>query len=330
MSSIPVTTQSLQAKLFDKVLSLFSTKGEAVDSLMELLNIGKSSLYRKIKDQSALKPDELAQIIRHYSLSLDKLVHQKSSLYLFNHAKAIVDFREKAEKSVLEKSIFQIKSAQNAKVYYAGVEIPMNYVAYFPTLMYFKECVWDRNQDDSKKLDYEPFKFDAISADNIERYQAMIEFFKHIPTLELWDKTGITTMVEQIRHYFHIGILMDDDALMLVEEMGKMLELIEKMLNVGSRTLEPENGNMEVYFNPIPSPNWFYIVDSDSTKYVQGVFDTPNSLISFNPYIFENAKRRFEAQRQQSQLISNAGTIQRRKLFAHYRKQLTKLELEIE
>lgn len=330
MSSTETITQSLQARLFEKVLSLFPSKGEAIDSLMALLDIGKSSLYRKIKDQSALKPDEMAMIIRHYSLSLDELVHQKSSLYLFNHAKAIVDFRGKSEQTGLEKNIAQLKSAKNVLAYYAGVEIPINYVAHFPELMYFKECVWDRNQDDSKKLDYKPFSFDNIPADNLERYAAMVDFFKQIPTIELWDKTGITTIVEQIRHYYHIGVLTDDDALMLIEKMNKFLELIEKMLQMGSRSLSPDQRNMEVYFNPIPSPNWFYIVDSDTTRYVQGVFDTPNSLISYNPYIFDNAKRRFEAQRQQSHLISNAGTIQRRKLFGFYKKQLAKLELEIE
>ena len=148
--------------------------------------------------------------------------------------------------------------------------------------------------------------------------------------VELWDKRGITTIVEQIRHYYHIGMLSNDDALMLIERLSDLIDLLEKMLKTGSRTLDVDNKNMEVYFNPIPSPNWFYIVDSETIKYVQAVFDTPNSLITFNSDIFESGKRRFEAQRQQAHLISNAGTVQRRKLFDFYRKQLVKLELEIE
>lgn len=332
MSSITnaIEAESLQAKLFTKVLSLFSSKGEAVDSLLELLQIGKSSLYRKINDQSALKPEEIAMIIRHYSLSLDELVHQKNSLYLFSHAKAIVDFRSHNSKEPLEQIVEQLKSVKDVLIYYAGVEIPMNYVSYFPELVYFKECIWLRNQEGKKKLNYNPFNFKDIPADSLERYQATAQFFEGFQMIELWDKRGMTSMVEQIRHYYHIGMLMEGDALMLVQRLGELLDLLEKMLKIGSRTLNPEDKNMAVYFNPIPSPNWFYIVDSETIKYVQAVFDTPNSLISFNSYIFENAKRRFEAQRQQAHLISNAGTVERRKLFDFYRKQIAKLEIEIQ
>ena len=324
--------KSLQDRLFDRIVTLFPNKTEAAKDLMQLLNLGKTSVYRKMSGISTLKQDQVFQIIRHYDLSLDDLIHQQTEVYLFAHSQRVEDFRVGEGVTTATpflKFINKLKAATESKLYYAGIDIPTPYLMYVPELIYFKEQMW-AHQKNNQLFDYEPFDFSQIRPEDMARYKATTDFYEQFSTTELWEITGISVILEQIRHYYWVGILRLEDVMMLLKKIDKLLNKLERMIAVGSKTLDPNRKDLEVYYNPIPSINWFYLAESNTINYVHALFDTPNSVITADPFLFKEAKIRFKGQQQQSYIISVAGPVQRNQLFSTYRKQLKRLKAEIE
>lgn len=324
--------KTLQYRLFDKVLQLFPNKTAAVKDLMQLLHLGKSSIYRKLNGVSILRQEELFQIIRHYKFSLDELIHQQTELYLFTHSKRVEDLRGTDEVTVATpflKFVDKLKEANQEKLYYAGVELPTPYFMYIPELIYFKEKIW-LHQKSNNLFDYQPFDFKQITADDKARYKATTDFYEEFPTIELWEITAIEIILNQIKYYYWIGILLLEDTMMLLTKMEQLLSKLERMLEVGSKKLNRTKKDMEIYYNPVPSINWFYLAESDTINYVHALFDPPNSVITTDAFLFKEAKARFKGQQQQSYMISVAGNVERHKLFKIYRKKIKRLQTEIE
>lgn len=332
MSNTKATTHqedNLQRRLFKKVISQFNSKREALDSLSQLLNASKSSIYRKVSGQSSLKPDELAKVVKYYKLSFDEIINIRSDLYIFSVAEGISEFEESSEQTFFQQLFSNLQNTPDAVIYFTGREIPIFHFMESPALMYFKEYVWTRAKTNNLQ-EFSVIDFSSIHHAFKKKYQDIAQFYMRYQTIEIWDTMGITALLEQIRHYFELGILLLDDAKRLIREITRILDELEIKLEKGSKLADETQENLQVYFSQIPAPGWFYYVKSNDLNYVQTILDPPNSLVNTHPNICQKAQRRFDAELEQSYLISKSGSIQRKKLFRIYKKQITRLQNEIE
>ena len=64
---------TLQDQLFEIILSRFPRRADAVDELCELLSLAKDPIYRRLRGDTFLSPQELAKLAVHYRISLDAL-----------------------------------------------------------------------------------------------------------------------------------------------------------------------------------------------------------------------------------------------------------------
>lgn len=322
---------TLQGGIFEKILRMYPSKSAATDDLTKLLGTSKQSLYRKINEKSALKPDEIVLLAQHYSITLDDLVLTDTNTYMFHHTRGIMQpYKETdTEDGLMKDMIGRLKNATNLTVYYTGAEVPIFYLFHYPRLLHFKKYIWNRLNSSVDDLDYELIDF-TIPREDTAYYEEIARFFETINTIELWDSAGVSLVIEQVIYAYNIGVLPADDARELMKDLTRMLNRLEQMLKVGSKYLDGSVPNLEVYFNPVPSANWLYIIESDQINYTQAIFDTPNSLLNMHPKIQQNVNTRFAALKEQSHLISLSGTTYRKKLFANYHQQVQKASLKFE
>lgn len=84
----------------EKVLGRFSRRGDAVDALTNLLSHSKDGIYRRLRGDTLLTPDEVLAIAQHFGISLDSLATEGSDKVIFSYnlfARKITSFRQYLE-----------------------------------------------------------------------------------------------------------------------------------------------------------------------------------------------------------------------------------------
>lgn len=73
----PMNQPGLQDQLFERILERYPRKSDAVEALCELLNTTKDPVYRRLRGDTLLVPEELTLLARHYHISLDGLIFNR-------------------------------------------------------------------------------------------------------------------------------------------------------------------------------------------------------------------------------------------------------------
>ena len=73
-----------QTRLLEQIAKKYQRKSEAVDILSSLLSIGKDAVYRRLRGDTLLTPDEISLLAKEFYISLDSLVLDNTSSVFFN------------------------------------------------------------------------------------------------------------------------------------------------------------------------------------------------------------------------------------------------------
>ena len=71
-------TNELQTRLLEQISNKYQRKSEAVDILSNLLSIGKDAVYRRLRGDTLLTPDEIGQLAKAFDISLDAFVFENN------------------------------------------------------------------------------------------------------------------------------------------------------------------------------------------------------------------------------------------------------------
>ena len=326
MTNTKTQLNSVQEKLFAQIITKYPTKADALKELCTFLKVSKHNLYRKLKNKSSLKTMEFILLVRKYELSLDELMNNPNVPFAFHYQEATDPVSNTPSLNFPFKLLQQLLTAPNKTIYYLGAELPLFYFYNYPELIYFKESLWSRNNESLTTLDYAPIDFNVISNQDLQRYRKVWSLYAAIPSYEMWDNLGLKKILQEINYAYKVGIIFYDDFKLLTNKLLKLVDRLEKMLVLGTKQIHDRNNNLSVYFNPIISPTYFYIAQSDTINYVCGVYDPPNAVLTHNQGLITNAYNRFIYQREQCQLISGIGPIIRRQLLSSYRKDIQRLQ----
>ena len=135
-----------QQLLFDKILKKYSTQAEALTVISELLFLNKSNVYRRLSGAIALKPQEIEVLAKHYELSLDELIYEKSDKAL---GQMVSGGQRDHGKNYILSSISRLKHLSKTPNFQFTYSMASNdlspiYYAHYPELFYFKVLQWER------------------------------------------------------------------------------------------------------------------------------------------------------------------------------------------
>ena len=75
--------KNLQKQIFEAVLSKYTSKAEAVEALSQLFALGQDAIYRRLRGDSMLTPEQIVVLTKEYNLSLDTLIYEEVDNVLF-------------------------------------------------------------------------------------------------------------------------------------------------------------------------------------------------------------------------------------------------------
>ncbi len=319
---------SLQSELIEQVLRFFPKKADAVAQLSSLLNLGRDAVYRRLRGDTMLTPDELRLLAREFGISLDALVFGEtdSVFFTFNAFSQEIN-RVEDYLQGFHHHLAQLNNLREVELFYASSEMPVFHYFFFPELISFKLFVWGRTVWDLDFLQHQPFRFGLIPPHALEIADQILEVYKNLRTTELWSLNIFDNTLHQIEYHARSGNFSDgEDALLLCKRLDQLAEHLCLMAEHGRKfrlRQHPDNGAaFNLYHNEMIYTNNTILLNAPLQRVVFSTFGDPNFLRSTNPRICDFTEDWFRKIISKSTSISNHSEASRNGFFNGLRRRV--------
>lgn len=320
----------LQEYLLEIVLNQYAKRSEAVDALAELFDIGKDAIYRRMRGDTLLTPDEIKTLARKYHISLDAYVFENNNTTFFSYnqfTRRILNFEDYLD-DILQ-DLHQISKLPNPQIYYASAEIPIFHHCFFPELIHFKLYVWGRTIWDFDYLNDRPFDFDLIPPSVTEMTEQILKLYRDIPSIEIWSMNIMDFTLSQIEFHVISGGFRDkNDALLLCDRLIDLVNHLRLMAENGKQFLMDRNpaeaagASFNLYHNEMVYTNNTIMVNTDAGSAVYTAFGNPNFLKSTDQKMCDYTNGWFKKMFSKSESISQTGEKSRAWFFNGLRRKI--------
>ena len=125
----------LQAYLFDSIIQKYDRRSDAIKTISDLLHISIDGIYRRMRGDSLLGPQELFALSRHFSISLDQFIHKKvnSVIFDFHNFAALPSSIEAFLQNMLQ-FLRSIRQLNDVHIHMATSDVPIFYYVFTPKL----------------------------------------------------------------------------------------------------------------------------------------------------------------------------------------------------
>jgi len=291
----------LQDQIFDLILSRFPRKSDAVDALSLLLNTGKDPIYRRMRGETILSPQELSLLAQHFHLSLDELILGKTDLVMFDYnafSRKIGQFSDYMEG--MNHDLAQIRKMPNAHLFYASAELPVFTYSLFPELMAFKLYQWGRTTWNLEWLRDRPFSFDIISQPVIRECEQMLKHYMSLPSTELWTAQIMDNSLAQVEYHVYAGGFRDPmEAITLLDRLHDWTVHMKAVTTAGTKFIIGEapiaaGAKFNLFYNEMVYTNIFALITSDVGRLAYTAYCTPNFLKSSDSRLCDYTQNWFD------------------------------------
>ncbi|HMX38884.1 MAG TPA: hypothetical protein PK971_01915 [Saprospiraceae bacterium] len=315
-------SKSLQDQIFDIILSRYGRRVEAVEALCQLLNLGKDPIYRRLRNETFLSPQELSTLAVHYRISLDALVLAQSDIVLCNFnafSRRVTDFSEYLQGFITD--LETVRRLPNGHFFYASAEIPVLTYCYLPELISFKLYIWGRTTWNLEFLRERQFDFNLIPQPIQQLRERLLQLYLSVESTEMWSVNIMDNTLAQIEYHVYSGGFKDaHDALLLCDRLNDWMAHMRALSAAGKKFAvgdSPDNGlgSIRVYYNEMVHTNNTALIASDVGQMVYSAFCNPNFIKSSDTRLCEYTEEWFNNVMSKSTLISTGASEKSRDWF---------------
>lgn len=287
------------------------------EEMADMLDVSIDSAYRRIRGETDLTIDEIYKISKRFNISVDEVFGNQSDTVTFGYTK-LTDSADNFE-SYLNRIINNLKTITkfgNGSIYYVAEEMPMFYSFYSKKMAEFKLFYWQRsvlNIPDYQKV---KFNWGILPERLVDNAHASFKEYLAIPGSEVWSDETIFTGLKQIKFYFDSGIISKEQALDLLGDYRKVVEMIHKNAETGRKNVSDKNETYALYSSEVMLGTNCIYVKMGETRYSYISFNTMNSLTTNNPEFCEETEHWIKNLEKKSTLISGVAEKQRYQFFS--------------
>ena len=291
--------------------------------LSDTLNIGRESVYRRLRGEINFTFEEIAILSRELNFSLDNLIGiKKGSNALFNiHMLQKIDYFDIYVNKMLEYGkMFRESSAQMpTKARLSANTIPYFFHVNYEALSKLRIYKWLYQNQKIKPGDkYADFILPQKVLDAHHSFHKDIQTVRNIAII--MDNNVFWSVTKEIEYFLKRNLLSDDDLIVLKKELHRMVDAIEKMAING---ICGNGVKIEMYISAVDLEASYLHYEYGDNQFAQVRIYSISAIDSFDPGICEIQKKWMESQKRYSVLISESGEMQR---FEYMNKQREYIE----
>ncbi|KGO87653.1 hypothetical protein Q765_05855 [Flavobacterium rivuli WB 3.3-2 = DSM 21788] len=277
-----------------------------IDVVATVLNISYDAAHRRVSQKSKFSIEETITLCRHFGLSMDVLFNDGKKVIVekTSEIRTMADmgkyFKESAEK------LTDYLDEPNARMFYSAKDIPLFYTIGGTLLSKFKLYVWlnllagTQNQEN-----FESFTVDQSLLQHSTKLKAVYE---HVEVNEIWNDTTINSSLQQIYYFYQSGLLSLPSALLLGDDLKKILQTAEDRCCNGSN-------NFHLYYNELLILNNNVLVSSPKQQSLFVPYTMLGYFITQDTDTCTNAADYFKHQVKNSKSLNLSGTRDRKLFF---------------
>ena len=313
-----MTDKNIQLQFFEYIKNMLPENTSLADELADVLDVSPDSIYRRLRGETSIDIVEVSKLCSHFNISFDVFTG-KSNNAVFKYNK--LDSSEGFElylSSILN-DMKGIQKSKDKQIVYAAIDIPIFHHFNYPELSAFKMFYWMKAVVDIPEMSDKKFSVKHISKKFAELGKSIYQTYTNIPSIEIWNKETVNSLIKQIEFYWDSGnFATKDDALTVCNQAKEEIETI-KMQAKTSNMLMQEGGaadnSFTLYFSDIEIGNNCIYTKRAETELIYLSVHTFNKIITGNPAFVSDTKMWQNNLIKKSTLISGVSEKSRYRFF---------------
>ncbi len=295
------------------------------EHIAEILGISTASAYRKIKAESPLSLEQIELLCNHYLVSLDEAMYNDpSEVVIFKKTEEVVSLE--TLEIYFNTTLMQLQALRNipeATLYYAARDLPLFFYFRFPHLGAFKTLVWLKDASTSLLQKNEVFDLNKVPQHILDLGYQLNQAYYDLPTSEIWTPRTVANVFEQIQYYFRSGLLLKEDAKLVLQDVAKVIDEREMRARDNEKK---DNLKSELYSCDFLMMANGALAKLGPRRMAWVAFSGINFVNTTNPNFCEDYERAFKQHANLGVLISGSAEKQRSEFFRKLREQLKTME----
>ncbi|MDX2285788.1 MAG: hypothetical protein NW241_16590 [Bacteroidia bacterium] len=335
-------TPGFQTIFFEKLRDLIRSNVRLAQEVADVLNLSLDGAYRRIRNETPLRVDEMAILCKKFGVSVDELMldnHQAIVTFQTSRLDESATFEDYLQQMTRE--ISSIHQYGVNKCYFAAKDIPVHHLFQFPELVLFKMFFWQKSIFNRPQLADQRFST-APRTDSerqcIELCRQIADKYAIIPTTEIWNDETVSSFFKQLLYYYDSGWFETrEDAVRLIDAVERFFTHLQEEAKAGYKYLydaKPQNpriDNFDLYYNDlIVIDNIISIIFRDDSARTYLVYRSIEYMGTANQHFCKQMNSWLETQTSRSVLISRVSELQRNRFFRTIQDRVTEARRRIE
>lgn len=230
--------KTLQKEFLNKIAQKIAPNSLLANEIASLLQLSKSESYNKISGHSALTMVQINLLCNKYDVDFEikkpgtsltcKVAYTPFHSGKTDMAKYLI---------LLNKFMNDMGLARVSKLSCATDDIPFFHLFKYPELAAFKLHFWDTRIPKKNTNANNNFDFTKANKKNIKAAFELHKTYSSIPCMEIWTKSYLLIIIDQIRYAYESQILKDKQlANVICDQLLKTLTDVENYALQGSKS----------------------------------------------------------------------------------------------
>ena len=309
--------------LIKKILESIPYNIKSTNYLMDILELGRESVYRRLKGDIAFTLDEIITLSTNLGFSIDEIIAEtKSDKVIFGISSNV----NLSDKETYHFNDFSLDILTNLhKVDECNItsilnKVPFLFITdkeYLSRFFYYK---W-KHQFDKVPLDY------CLSDVKIpEEFKATCKkkqhYAKHINTTFILDSNIFYNTFKEIKYYYERGLIENEELQNIKHEISDLLNDLQTIMQQGINEM---NSRLFFYISSMHIDNSSSRIDSNNKSLIFMDLYSESCIYTSDPQFCKLHKKKMDSLKKYSILISESNEKMQAEFFSQQKRYLSEL-----
>ena len=229
---------NIQHQLFEHIKNHFSKATYSlVEDVCQLLNIEKSTAYKRISGETPLKLEEIKKICNHFNVSLDSILFMGtasniSSFKQETYYKKFYSFHDYLQSFAA--TFDSLRKGRDNTLINLNNYLPVFYLFSFPHLTYFA-YLSSKNENEDYRFFEQPITHFNIDDKDVKIMKYMAEEYARHPSTEILSPILFDSIIHRVLIAIKLGMIDDVLKVKLKDDILSLCHHIEHQCAVGKK-----------------------------------------------------------------------------------------------
>ncbi len=239
---------------------------ELVDTLISILDIGKESIYRRLRSEVAFSFQEIAIISKSLGISLDNLVgietHSSKPFQLKFPDFIAPGKRDHYQFKDFLKFLERLANSEDTEIGMVTNTIPQDLFSGFENLIKFNIFRW-QYYNNEQVMQYRNIVIPDIVKESLKKQSK--EFRKIKNTYYIFGKHIYETIINDIKYFYNIRLIDTNDISGIKEDLLSLLDYIENFTVNGK--FDETHNKVQFYITDLDIPTCYSYIRNKDVRY---------------------------------------------------------------